>query len=80
MICILSPNITLDDVKYPDMREVLQNVTYLQWPPKKGACQTPVSSKKFKFFWKNLYNNIVEHNTKRYPKISVVAPNRNVPV
>ena len=80
MICILSPNITLEDIQYPDMKEVLQNVTYSQWPPKKGCCQTPVSSEEFKSFWGKLYKDIVKRDTKRYPNISVVAPNRNVPV
>ena len=74
MICILSPNITLENIQYPDMREVLQNITYLRWPPKN------VSPEKFKFFWRKLHNNIVKHDTERYPKISVVSANRNVPV
>ena len=74
MICILSPNITLEDIEYPDMREVLQNITYLQWPAKKS------SPDNFKFFWRKLYNDILKHDAKRYPSISVVGPNRNFPV
>ena len=74
MICILSPNITLEDIEYPDMREVLQNITYLQWPPKKS------SPDNFKFFWRKLYNDILKHDAKRYQNISVVGPNRNFPV
>ena len=80
IICILSPNITVDDINYPDMKEVLQNVTYLKWPPKKGTCQTLGSPEEFQFFWRKLYNDIVKHDTKRYPNISVVAPNGNIPV
>ena len=79
MICILSPNITLDDIQYPDMREVLQNVTYLQWPLKQTRTE-PTSRKEFKHFWQKLYTNIVTGARKSYPNISVVRPNRNIPV
>ena len=82
MICILSPNITLDDIQYPDMREVLQNVTYLQWPPKqtRSGSSEPMSRKEFKDFWQKLYTNIVMGNSKGYPYFSIVSPNRNLPV
>ena len=83
MICILSPNITLEDIQYPDMKEeVLQNVTYLQWPPKQTRNDTSVLSnrKEFKHFWEKLYTNIVSGSNKRYPNISVMRPNSNVAV
>ena len=79
MICILSPNITLDDIQYPDMREVLQNVTYQQWPLKQTGTE-PMSRKEFKDFWQKLYTNIVMGNSKGYPYFSIVSPNRNLPV
>ena len=82
MICILSPNITLDDIQYPDMREVLQNVTYLQWPPKqtRGDALELSKKKEFKHFWQKLYTNIVTGARKSYPNISIVRSNRNIPV
>ena len=82
MICILSPNITLEDIKYPDMKEVLQNVTYLRWPPRRtGENSSEFSNKEeFKHFWQKLYTNIVMIGSKRYPNISVLKPNRNIPV
>ena len=79
MICILSPNISLDDIQYPDMREVLQNVTYLQWPPKQTGTET-MSRTEFKHFWQKLHANIVMGGNKRYPNISVMSPSCNVPV
>ena len=82
MICILSPNITLEDIKYPDMREVLQNITYLKWPPKQTGRDSSGTSNmmEFKHFWQKLYTNIVTGGNKPYPNISVLKPNRNIPV
>ena len=79
MICLLSPDITLEDIQYPEMREVLQNVTYLQWPPKRRVTQTS-NTTEFKHFWQKLYTNIVMGSKKTYPNISVLKPNRNIPV
>ena len=42
-ICILSPNITMEDIQYPEMRKVLNNVTYLRWPPK-PSLNVPISA------------------------------------
>ena len=77
MVCILSPEITLDDIQYPEMREVLSNVTYLQWPKKQ---ESGTAGRKEKIhFWNRLYSAIKEASG-TYPQISVVRPNENVPI
>ena len=79
MICILSPNITMEDIQYPEMREVLNNITYHQWPPKPLPNVT-VSKIRFRHFWDKLYMDIVKRDNKRYPNIEIISPNRNVPI
>ena len=79
MICILSPKITVEDIQYPEMREVLNNITYLRWPPK-PSLNVPISavSKTFRDFWDKLYTDIVKRDNKRYPDVRIVRS--SVPV
>ena len=81
MVCILSPEITLDDIQYPEIREVLNNITYLQWPRKQQTKGMPksIAKKEYVHFWNRLFFSVLKGNTK-YPKFSLIMSNQNVPV
>ncbi len=81
MVCILSPEITLDDIQYPEMREVLNNITNLQWPRKQETREMPksVAIKEYVHFWNRLFFSVLKGNQK-YPKLSLIRSSQNVPV
>ena len=70
----------MEDIHYPEMREVLNNITYLRWPPKPSLALKMALRNKFKQFWKTLYINIVKKDNKIYPNVTFITANRNVPI